>query len=43
MVLTMHGHEGSTSIALLQNSVAAMQINATLVGLTHDEDKMLQV
>lgn len=41
--MSMHGHNGSTNVPLLQKSVAAMQINQTLTGIVHAEDKIVQV
>lgn len=43
VTLTMKGRNDSSIIPLLQHSIAAMEINCTLQGLTHNEDKLLQV
>jgi hypothetical protein len=41
--LTLHGHANSTTISSFKNSVAALVINTTLEGLTHAEDKLVNV
>jgi len=41
--VTLHGHANSTNITSLQYAVSQMVINTTLQGLTHKEDKLIQV
>lgn len=41
--VTMRGHANSTTIPSLANSVAQLVLNTTLNGLTHEEDKLIQM